>query len=106
MNALLGPPGKPEDPITEREYDLAASLQAATNRYGVAMARLARRVTRSPNLCLAGGVAQNCLMNQAICEAGVFENVFIQPLAGDGGGSVGAALFPHHGLLPQPARFV
>jgi carbamoyltransferase len=60
------------------------------------MAALAKRLTGTRNLCMAGGVAQNCLMNQAICESGLFDNVFLQPLAGDVGGSIGAALFRYH----------
>ena len=75
MNELLGPPRHPAASITQREYDLAASLQTATNEYGIAMAAIAKNVTGSRNLCMAGGVAQNCLMNQAICESGLFENV-------------------------------
>jgi carbamoyltransferase len=103
---LLGPPRQPSAPITQREYDLAASLQAATNEYGLAMAAVAKEVTGSRNLCMAGGVAQNCIMNQAICESGLFENVFIQPLAGDVGGSVGAALYQYHAQRLQPRKFV
>jgi carbamoyltransferase len=106
MNDLFGPPRDPAAPVTQREYDLAASLQAATNEYGTAMAAIAKKVTGSRNLCMAGGVAQNCLMNQAICESGLFENVFIQPLAGDVGGSVGAALYRYHADWQQPRRYV
>lgn len=106
MSELLGPPRDPASPITQREYDLAASLQKATNEYGLAMAGLARRLTGSRNLCMAGGVAQNCLMNQTICESGLFENVFIQPLAGDVGGSLGAALYRYHAVHRLPRRYV
>lgn len=106
MSDLLGPPRNPADPITQREYDLAASLQAATNQYGLAMAAIAKRLTGSQNLCLAGGVAQNCLMNQVICESGLFENVFIQPLAGDVGGSIGGALYQYHAVHRKPRKYV
>ncbi|HYM07200.1 MAG TPA: carbamoyltransferase C-terminal domain-containing protein [Terriglobales bacterium] len=106
MNGLFGPPRDPAAPVTQREYDLAASLQAATNQYGLAMAALARKLTGSRNLCLAGGVAQNCLMNQAICESGLFENVFIQPLAGDVGGSMGGALYRYHAVHGRPRKYV
>jgi carbamoyltransferase len=106
MSELLGPPRNPADPITQREYDLAASLQAAVNEYGIVMASQAKRVTGSKNLCLAGGVAQNCLMNQAICESGVFDHVFIQPLAGDVGGSLGGALYRYHAVHGKPRKYV
>jgi carbamoyltransferase len=106
MGGLFGTPRVPEDPITQREYDLAASLQAATTRYGVAMAKVAKRLTSSKNLCMAGGVAQNCLMNQAVCEAGMFDAVFIQPLAGDVGGSIGGALYQYHQVHSRPRRYV
>lgn len=105
MTELFWVPRTKSDPITEREYDLAASLQAATNKYGLGMARLAKRLTGSRNLAMAGGVAQNCLMNQAICESGLFENVFLQPLAGDVGCSLGAALWSYHGVHGRPRRY-
>jgi carbamoyltransferase len=106
MAVLFGPPRHPDDPITQREYDLAASLQAAVTEYGLAMASLARKVTGSRNLCLAGGVAQNCLMNQAICESETFTRVFIQPLAGDVGGSLGGALYQYHAVHGKPRKYV
>ena len=106
MEALFWPPRRPDQPIGEREYDLAASLQEATNRYGLAMARLAKRLTGARKLCLAGGVAQNCLMNQAICESDVFDEVFLQPLAGDVGGSIGGALWRYHAVHGRPRHYV
>jgi carbamoyltransferase len=106
IHELFGPPRDPQAPITQREYDLAASLQAATTDYGLEMTRLAKRLTGSRNLCMAGGVAQNCLMNQAICESGVFDRVFIQPLAGDVGGSIGGALYRYHCVHRKPRRYV
>jgi carbamoyltransferase len=105
MKELFWEPRKPDAPITQREYDLAASLQAATNRYGIAMASLAKRLTGSRSLCMAGGVAQNCLMNQAICESGIFDNVFLQPLAGDVGGSIGGALYQYHHVHGRPRLY-
>lgn len=105
IKALFGEPRRPNSEITQREYDLAASLQAATNRYGIAMAHLAKRLTGSRNLCMAGGVAQNCLMNQGICETGLFDNVFLQPLAGDVGGSLGGALYSYHQRHGKPRRY-
>ena len=68
------------------------------------MARLAKDRTGSDNLCLAGGVAQNCLMNQAICESGLFENVFLQPLASDIGCTMGAALYSYHHIHRKPRK--
>ena len=103
---IFGPPPDPGSPPTQREYDLAASLQAATTDYGLAMARFAKDLTRSANLCLAGGVAQNCLMNQAICDSGLFENVFLQPLAGDIGCTLGAALYRYHQVHRRRRRYV
>lgn len=106
MKELFWEPRQPEAELSQREYDLAASVQAATRRYGIAMARVAKRLTGSPNLCMAGGVVQNCLMNQAICESGLFENVFVQPLASDVGGSLGAALYQYHQVRGNPRSYV
>jgi len=106
MTTLLGEARDPAAPITQREYDLAASLQAATIEYGLAIARIARDLTGSRNLCMAGGVAQNCLLNQAICASGMFDNVFIQPLAGDVGGSLGGALYRYHQIHGHPRKYV
>ncbi len=105
MIDLFWEPRKPQESIEQRDYDLAASLQQAINRYGLTLAQFARRITGSKNLCLAGGVAQNCLMNQAICESDIFENVFLQPLASDVGGSLGGALYHYHSTLRQPRRY-
>src|SRR5271166_3252133 len=79
-----GPPRRPESPITQRESDLAASIQ---------------RVTGSKNLCLAGGVALNCVGNGRLLREGPFEDIWIQPAAGDAGGALGAALFTWYQLL-------
>ena len=87
-----GPPRKPEDPIEERHLDVARSIQAVTEEVMLALAREARALTRSPNLCLAGGVALNCVANGVIQRAGLFERIWIQPAAGDAGGALGAAL--------------
>ncbi|MBN86429.1 MAG: hypothetical protein CL885_02775, partial [Dehalococcoidia bacterium] len=105
MKELFGEPRVPGSEITQKEYDLAVSLQEATNRYGLAMARLAKKLTNSKNLCMAGGVAQNCVMNQVICESGLFENVFLQPLAGDVGCSLGGALYRYHQDHGQPRKY-
>jgi carbamoyltransferase len=97
-----GPPRRPEAPITEREMDIAASIQKVTEE---AMLRAARHVhaqTGSKNLCLAGGVALNCVGNGRILREGPFENIWIQPAAGDAGGALGAALYVWHQLLGNP----
>jgi carbamoyltransferase len=94
-----GPPRKPESPLTEREMDLAASIQVVTEDIMQRMARHAREVTGEKNLCLAGGVALNCVSNGKILRAGIFDDIWIQPAAGDAGGALGAALFLWHQLL-------
>jgi len=94
-----GPPRSPESPITQREMDIAASIQQVTEE---AMLRTTRHVhaqTGMKNLCLAGGVALNCVGNGRILREGPFENVWIQPAAGDAGGALGVALFIWHQLL-------
>ncbi|MCP4204094.1 MAG: carbamoyltransferase [bacterium] len=93
-----GPARLPEAAITQREMDLARSVQAVTERAMLGMARRARAMTESPNLVLAGGVALNCVANGRIVREGSFDNVWIQPAAGDAGGALGAALFVHHQL--------
>ena len=103
-----GPPRKPETPITEREMDIAASIQKVTEDAMLRAARHVHEQTGSKNLCLAGGVALNCVGNGVILREGPFENIWIQPAAGDAGGAVGAALYAWHQLLdnprtPQPA---
>ena len=101
-----GPPRAPESSITQREMDVAASIQSVTEE---AMLRAARHVhaeTGMRNLCLAGGVALNCVGNGRVLREGPFDEVWIQPAAGDAGGALGVALFIHHQLLdrPRPAR--
>ena len=97
-----GPPRRPESPLTRREMDLAASIQSVTEEIMLKMARHARNVTGSPNLCLAGGVALNCVGNGKILREGIFDNIWIQPAAGDAGGSVGAALMTWYHHFDQP----
>lgn len=98
--ALFGGPARdPETPITQREMDLAASIQAVTEEAVLRMARYARELTGCENLCMAGGVALNCVANGKLLRAGVFKDIFIQPAAGDAGGALGAALFVHYQLL-------
>jgi carbamoyltransferase len=94
-----GAPRNPETPITQREMDLAASIQAVTEKTVLAMARHARELTGCENLCMAGGVALNCVANGKLLREGIFKDIFVQPAAGDAGGALGAALFVHYQLL-------
>ncbi len=86
-----GPPRKPETEITQREMDIAASIQIVTEEIVLKMAKHVHRETNQKNLCLAGGVALNCVANGRILREGPFEDVWIQPAAGDAGGALGAA---------------
>jgi len=88
-----GPPRKPESNVTQRDMDLACSIQDVTEKVMLRMARHIHRETKQKNLCLAGGVALNCVGNGKILREGPFDNIWIQPAAGDAGGALGAALF-------------
>jgi len=94
-----GPPRKPEAQLTQREMDLARSIQDVTEEAMLRMARHVHKVTKQTNLCLAGGVALNCVGNSKILREGPFENIWIQPAAGDAGGAVGVALSIWHRFL-------
>ena len=98
-----GPARRPESPITRREMDLARSIQAVTEEIVLAAARHARDLTGKRNLCLAGGVALNCVANGVLLRAGIFDDIWIQPAAGDAGGAVGAALAYHYMATPEGA---
>ncbi|ARF56538.1 carbamoyltransferase family protein [Streptomyces gilvosporeus] len=87
-----GPRRTPEGPLTEREFDLAASVQAVTEEVVIRLARTARVATGESKLCLAGGVALNCVANGKVVEEGIFDEIWVQPAAGDAGGALGAAL--------------
>ena len=103
MNELFdGPPRAAESEITQREMDIAASIQVVTEEIVIRTARTAHELTGSKNLTLAGGVALNCVANGKILREGPFENVWIQPAAGDAGGALGAAMFVWHQLLDNP----
>jgi carbamoyltransferase len=91
-----GPARAPESEITQREMDLARSIQVVTEEIMLRMARAARSQTNEENLCLAGGVALNCVANGVISRSKTFRNIWIQPAAGDAGGALGAALFAWH----------
>jgi carbamoyltransferase len=94
-----GPPRKPESELSEREMDIAASIQVVTEEIMMRSARMLHDRTGMKNLCLAGGVALNCVGNGRILREGPFENIWIQPAAGDAGGALGVALFIWHQLL-------
>ncbi|MEO6223187.1 MAG: carbamoyltransferase [Vicinamibacterales bacterium] len=99
-----GPPRAPEAPLTQREMDIAASIQAVTEEIMLRCARHVHAETGMRNLCLAGGVALNCVGNGRILRDGPFENIWIQPAAGDAGGALGVALFTWHQLLDNPRQ--
>jgi carbamoyltransferase len=103
---FCGPARDPESAITQREMDIAASVQKITEEAVLRMARHARELTGCRHLCLAGGVALNCVANGKLLRAKVFEDVFVTPASGDAGGALGAALFVQHQLLDQPRRHV
>ena len=97
-----GPPRLPESPLTQREMDLAASIQVVIEEILLRMARHVHQVTGQESLCLAGGVALNCVANGRLLREGPFENIWVQPAAGDAGGALGAALFTWYQLLENP----
>ncbi len=92
-----GPPRKPEQLLTQREMDLTASVQKVLEDVLLTMTRALAKETGEQNLCLAGGVALNCVANGKILRDGAFKNVWIQPASGDAGGALGAALSAYHG---------
>ncbi|OHB66728.1 MAG: hypothetical protein A2V70_08225 [Planctomycetes bacterium RBG_13_63_9] len=94
-----GPARKAEAPLSQREMDMAASVQAVTEEIMLRAARHVHRQTGSSNLCLAGGVALNCVGNGRILREGPFERIWIQPAAGDAGGALGTAMFIWYQLL-------
>jgi carbamoyltransferase len=95
-------PRKPEDNLTQRDMDLAASIQAVTEEAVLRLTRSAARETGQKNLCLAGGVALNCVANGKVLRDASFANIWIQPAAGDAGGALGAALAGYHMTCQQP----
>ena len=99
---LLGPPRVPESKLTQRHNDIAAALQLVTEEILLHLARLARKKTNSPNLCISGGVALNCVANTRIIREAGFEKIFIYPASGDQGSSLGAAQYVAHALKRQP----
>ena len=97
-----GPPRAPESPLTQREMDLARSVQEVCEEVMLRMARTAHRRTGSDNLCLAGGVALNCVGNGRLLREGPFKRIWIQPAAGDAGGALGVAQLIHHRHAKKP----
>ena len=97
-----GPPRSPETLLTQRDMDIAASIQVVTEEIMLRMARHVHAETGQKKLCLAGGVALNCVANGRILREGPFEDLWIQPAAGDAGGALGVALFIWHQLLENP----
>jgi carbamoyltransferase len=102
FNRLFGgPPRKPEAQLTQKEMDLARSVQEVTEEIMLRMSRHIQKETGMRNLCLAGGVALNCVGNGRILREGPFEDIWIQPASGDAGGALGAALFTWHQYLGE-----
>ena len=98
-----GPPRSPEGRLTQREMDMARSIQEVTEEVMLRMARHAKSETSQKNLCMAGGVALNCVSNGKLLRSGLFENIWIQPAAGDAGGAIGAAFIAYHHHFNKPA---
>ena len=99
-----GPRRKPEELLTQRHMDLAASVQAVLEEVVLRMTRALAAETGAKNLCLAGGVALNCVANGRLLRDGHFERIWIQPAAGDAGGALGAALAAYHSFKGQPRK--
>lgn len=97
-----GPARQSEGTLTQREMDLAASVQAVTEEVVIKLARGIKKSTGQKNLCLAGGVALNCVANGKLLRENIFDNIWVQPAAGDAGGAVGAALGAYYLMLNQP----
>jgi carbamoyltransferase len=99
-----GPPRVPESNLTQKEMDLARSVQVVTEEIMLRMARTAKQITGLDNLCLAGGVALNCVGNGRLLREGPFKQLWIQPASGDAGGALGVAQLIHHRYLKHPRK--
>lgn len=95
---------KPEELLTQHHMDLAASVQAVTEEIVIRLARSVRKETGAKNICLAGGVALNCVANGKLLRENLFDGIWVQPAAGDAGGAVGAAYAAYHGYLGQARK--
>ena len=96
-----GPARKPEELLNQTHMDLAASVQAVTEEIVLRLARSVKKETGAKNICLAGGVALNCVANGKLLRENIFDGIWVQPAAGDAGGAVGAAFAAYHGYLGQ-----
>lgn len=103
---LWGPPRRPDEPVTQRHFDIAASVQAAYEEILFHLLNWLQKQTGSENLCMAGGCALNSLANGKIAHRTNFRQLFFQPAAHDGGGALGSAQYVHHQVLRQPRSFV
>lgn len=101
---LGGAPRRPGEPLAQREMDLARSVQELTESVIMSMANHAQELTGESRLCMAGGVALNCVANGRLLREGPFEEIWVQPAAGDAGSALGAALWYWHGELGNPRR--
>ncbi len=99
-----GPPRQPESEITQKEMDIAASIQKVTEEIILRLANTVHKELNTDYLCLAGGVALNCVANGRLLREGPFKDIWIQPAAGDAGGALGAALSIWHSYLEQPRK--
>jgi len=100
FHTLFGaPPRKPESKITQKEMDLARSVQEVTEEIVIKVAKHIKKETKMKFLCLAGGVALNCVINGKILRSGIFDDIWIQPAAGDAGGAMGCAFFTYYHYL-------
>jgi len=99
-----GPPRQPEELLTQRHMDLAASVQAVLEQIVLRITSCLAQQTKARNLCIAGGVGLNCVANGKVLRAGNFENIWIQPAAGDAGGAIGAALAAYHIHKNEPRK--
>ncbi len=95
---------KPEEELTQIHMDLAASVQAVTEEIVLRLGRSVRKETGAKNICLAGGVALNCVANGKLLRENIFDSIWVQPAAGDAGGAVGAAYAAYHGFMGQPRK--
>jgi len=104
--ALFGGPARKPDKelLTQKHMDLAASIQAVTEEIVLRLARSVKKETGAKNICLAGGVALNCVANGKLLREGIFDGIWVQPAAGDAGGAVGAAYAAYHGYLGQARK--
>lgn len=99
-----GDPRNPESPLEQKHKDIAAGLQKLTNEIVTKIVKFAKKKFSSNNLCLAGGVALNCVANGKIVEHELFENIYIQPASGDAGGAIGAACYLYYDVLKNPKQ--